>query len=111
VDPLLFFVAKLDWSLLPETVTKMSKVIGWKILIGELPTPFSKPEKSLVDLIKKHQADGWVLKGETMRAHPSSSVWTQRVVKYAKIESISSPLSQHHETSNPSQTRCAPSPR
>ena len=76
----------------------MSKVIGWKILIGELPTPFSevpKPEKSLVDLIKKHQEDGWVLKGETIRAHPSCSVWTQRVVKYAKIGSTSSPLSKH----------------
>ena len=76
----------------------MSKVIGWKILIGELPTPFSevpKSEKSLVDLIQKHQKDGWVLKGETMRVHPSSSVWTQRVVKYAKIGSTSSPLSKH----------------
>lgn len=67
----------------------MPKVTGWKVLIGELPTPFSevpKSEKSLVDLIKKHQADGWVLKGETMRVHSSSSVWTQRVVKYAKID-------------------------
>jgi len=73
----------------------MSKVIGWKVLIGELPTPFSTPEKSLVDLIKKHQEDGWVLKGETMRAHPSCSVWTQRVVKYAKIGSASSPLAKH----------------
>lgn len=80
------------------TVTKMSKVIGWKILIGELPTPFSdvpKPKNSLVENIQKHQRDGWVLKGDTMRAHPSSSIWTQRVVKYAKIGSTSSPLSQH----------------
>jgi hypothetical protein len=66
----------------------MSKVIGWKVLIGELPTPFYIPEKSLVDLIKKHQAEGWVLKGETMRVHSSSSVWTQRVVKYAKINYV-----------------------
>jgi hypothetical protein len=76
----------------------MSKVIGWKILIGELPTPFSevpKSEKSLVDLIQKHQRDGWVLKGETTRVHPSSAIWTQRVVKYAKIGSTSSPLSKH----------------
>lgn len=77
---------------------KMSKVIGWKILIGELPTPFSdapKLENSLVENIQKHQKDGWVLKGEAMRVHPSSSVWTQRVVKYAKIGSTSSPLSKH----------------
>jgi hypothetical protein len=73
----------------------MSKVIGWKVLIGELPTPFSMPEKSLVDIIKKHQDDGWVLKGETMRVHPSSSIWTQRVVKYAKNDSVSSPLAKH----------------
>jgi hypothetical protein len=73
----------------------MSKVIGWKVLIGELPTPFSTPQNSLVDLIQKHQKDGWVLKGETTRAHPSSVIWTQRVVKYAKIGSICSPLAQH----------------
>ena len=77
------------------TVTKMSKVIGWKVLIGELPTPFSSPKNSLVENIQKHQRDGWVLKGDTMRAHPSSSIWTQRVVKYAKIGSTSSPLSKH----------------
>jgi len=65
---------------------KMPKVTGWKVLIGELPTPFSTPQKSLIDLIKKHQNDGWVLKGEIMRVHPSSSVWTQRVVRYAKTE-------------------------
>jgi hypothetical protein len=73
----------------------MSKVIGWKILIGELPTPFSTPEKSLVDLIQKHQRDGWVLKGETTRVHPSSTVWIQRVIKYAKIDLVSSLLSQN----------------
>lgn len=84
---------------LAQTVTKMSKVIGWKILIGELPTPFSeapKPENSLVDLIQKYQKDGWVLKGETTRVHPSSSVFTQRVIKYAKIAFTSSPLAQHN---------------
>jgi hypothetical protein len=67
----------------------MSKVIGWKVLTGQLPSPFSdapKPVNSLVDLILKHQTDGWVLKGETTRAHPSSVIWTQRVVRYAKIE-------------------------
>ena len=74
------------------------RVIGWKVLVGELPTPFSevpKPENSLVDLIQKYQSDGWVLKGDTTRAHPSSSVWAQRVIKYAKIGSASSPLSKH----------------
>jgi hypothetical protein len=64
----------------------MSKVVGWKVLVGELPTPFSKPERSLVELIQRHQREGWVLKGETTRAHPSSVIWTQRVVRYEKIE-------------------------
>ena len=71
------------------------RVIGWKVLVGELPTPFYAPKNSLVDLIQKHQRDGWILKGETTRAHPSSSVWVQRVIKYAKIGSTSSPLSKH----------------
>jgi hypothetical protein len=66
----------------------MSKVVGWKILTGQLPSPFSdapKPVNSLVDLIQKYQKEGWVLKGETTRAHPSSSVWTQRVVRYGSV--------------------------
>jgi hypothetical protein len=66
----------------------MSKVVGWKILTGQLPSPFSdapKPVNSLVDLIQKYQMEGWVLKGETTRAHPSSSVWTQRVVRYGSV--------------------------
>ena len=64
----------------------MSKVTGWKVLVGELPTPFYTPANSLTDLIQKYQKEGWVLKGQTTRAHPSSIIWTQRVVRYAKIE-------------------------
>jgi len=61
----------------------MPKRIGWKVLVGELPTPFHVPVDPLSERIKAHMKDGWICKGNTTRTHPSSLIWTQIVVKYA----------------------------
>ena len=34
-------------------------------------------------VIKKNLADGWLLKGEMIRAHPTSEIWVQRLSKPA----------------------------
>jgi hypothetical protein len=63
------------------------KRIGWKIIAGPTSAYLSANDmdrSSAIDLkIQKYLKDGWVLKGEMIRAHPSATLWTQIIEKYA----------------------------
>ena len=67
----------------------MLKRIGWKVLVGPTSTYLSAtsgdPSSAIDRRIQKYLDEGWVLKGEMMRAHPTATVWTQIIEKYAEI--------------------------
>jgi hypothetical protein len=64
----------------------MVKRIGWKVLVGPTSTYLSSKSEDLSSAIdyriKKYLEEGWVLKGEMIRAHPTATVWSQIIEKY-----------------------------
>lgn len=64
----------------------MAKRIGWKILVGStssyLISRSADLSTSIDHRIQEYLKEGWVLKGEMLRAHPSATVWTQIIEKY-----------------------------
>jgi hypothetical protein len=62
-----------------------AKRIGWKVLVGPTSSFISgitDPSTAIDVRIQEYLKDGWVLKGPMLRAHPTSSVWTQIIEKY-----------------------------
>jgi hypothetical protein len=64
------------------------KRIGWKVLTGATSTYINgisvNPSDAIDIRVQKYLKEGWVLKGEMRRAHPSSTVWTQIIEKYSE---------------------------
>jgi hypothetical protein len=62
------------------------KRTGFKILTGATSTYIHGASGNLQDAIdvriQKYLKEGWVLKGEMTRAHPTSTVWCQIIEKY-----------------------------
>ncbi len=61
------------------------KRIGWKVLVGPTSSYISgiaDPSRAIDIKIQECLKDGWVLKGEMIRAHPSATIWSQIVEKY-----------------------------
>jgi len=61
------------------------KRTGWKILVGPTSTYIAdsqNKEKAIDILIQKYLKEGWILKGEMRRTHPTLTVWTQIIEKY-----------------------------
>lgn len=61
------------------------KRIGWKVLSGHttLFCPSDQRHAALDVRISALMKEGWVPKGAMTRAHPSSTIWCQIMVKYA----------------------------
>jgi hypothetical protein len=58
--------------------------IKWKWITARSIAFYAANESSegcIQTLIKKSLADGWFLKGEMVRAHPTSEIWVQRMGK------------------------------
>jgi len=58
--------------------------IKWKWLAARSVAFYSVNESSencIQEMIKKHMADGWFLKGEMTRASATSEIWVQRMGK------------------------------
>jgi len=64
----------------------MKKRIAWKALVGPTSSYISgiigDPAEAIDIRLQKYLKEGWVLKGEMVRAHPSAIVWTQIIEKY-----------------------------
>jgi len=63
------------------------KRIGFKVLVGPTSTYISgiigDPAEAIDVRLQKYMKEGWVCKGNMTRAHPTSTVWTQIIEKYA----------------------------
>ena len=63
------------------------KRIGWKVLAGPTSTyvhaSCGDPAIAIDMLVQKYMKDGWICKGEMRRVHPTSTLWTQIIEKYA----------------------------
>jgi hypothetical protein len=63
--------------------------IKWKWLAARSIAFYAVNESSddcIQALIKKNLADGWFLKGEMTRAHPTSEIWVQRMGKSFPVQ-------------------------
>ena len=64
------------------------KRIGFKVLA--CPTSsyiagiLGDPTQAIDVRVQKYMKEGWVLKGEMTRAHPTAIIWTQIIEKYAE---------------------------
>ena len=67
---------------------KQMKRTGWKVLVGPTSTFVSAtcgdPATAIDARIQVYLKNGWVLKGEMHRAHPTATVWSQIIEKYEK---------------------------
>ncbi len=61
------------------------KRVGWKILVGPTSAYISgiADKSTAIDVrIQQYLKEGWVLKGEMIRSHPTTIIWTQIIEKY-----------------------------
>jgi hypothetical protein len=62
------------------------KRIGWKVLTGPTSTYIAgiggDPLTAIDVRVARYMKEGWVLKGEMIRVHTSSTVWTQIIERY-----------------------------
>ena len=63
------------------------KRIAWKVLAGPTSTYLSgtsgDPSTAIDIRIQAYLKEGWVLKGEMIRAHPTATIWSQIIEKYS----------------------------
>ena len=65
------------------------KRTGWKVLAGPTSAYISgiaDPSSAIDVRIQKYLKEGWILKGEMTRAHPTTIIWTQIIEKYEPIK-------------------------
>ena len=63
--------------------------IKWKWITARSIVSYSindSVDDSIQALIKKSLAEGWFLKGEMTRVHPTSEIWVQRVGKSFPVQ-------------------------
>ena len=63
------------------------KRIGFKVLAGPTSTyvqaTCGDPAVAIDVRLQRYMKEGWVCKGNMTRVHPTSTVWTQIIEKYA----------------------------
>jgi hypothetical protein len=63
-------------------------MIKWKWITARSISVYATNETpdTIQALIKKNLADGWFLKGEMLRAHPTSEIWVQQMGKEFRVQ-------------------------